>query len=391
MQLLRWLSWTGYQYDTGAFSHAGQHNLRLQFQEVFANSLVGSHNTQPKNFAAVIPSSQAQLEVAEVPYPKFGNNELVIKNFAAAINPVDWKIQTTGGIGFNLSYPLLLGEDVAGEVLEVGPELKGRFQVGDRVIAHPLGLEKGAAYGGFQLYPVLTAATVSKIPNELSFEEAAVLPLSISTAAAGLFMNATLGLEYPPIDSESLAYYEDGSTLLVWGCSSSIGSSVIQLAKAAGYDVVTTASPIHHKYCKDLGASQVLDYHDKHVVNQLIALLKGKTLVGAYDAIGSDLTVRQSAAILHALGGGKIASVGLAPDVFSDVVVTRISSGNIVSDEPEVADEIWGRYVPWALKSGKLIPSPKALVVGKGLGDVQKGLDRQKEGVSARKVVVLLG
>ena len=163
------------------------------------------------------------------------------------------------------------------------------------------------------------------------------------------------------------------------------------LRKQPGYQVITTASPSNYKYCEDLGATQVLDYHDKHVVNQLIDLLKGKTIVGAYDAIGSDTTVRQSASILHALGGGKIASVGLNPEVFSDVTVSRISSGAIVTDEPDVAHEIWGKYVPWALKSGKLVPSPEALVVGKGLDNVQKGLDRQKEGVSARKVEVLLG
>jgi NADPH:quinone reductase-like Zn-dependent oxidoreductase len=257
-------------------------------------------------------------------------------------------------------------------------------------MAHTMGLDLGAPYGGYQLYPVLSAATTSVIPDEVSFTDAAVLPLSISTAAAGLFMNATLGLEYPKTDPRAFTNAEDNLTLLVWGGSSSVGSSVIQLAAAAGYAVITTSSPAHFKYCEDLGATHVLDYHNAEVVTNLINLLKGKNIVGAYDAIGSEVTVRQCAAILHAFGGGKITSVGLTPDVSSDVTVSRISSANIVTQEPEVADEIWGKYVPAALTSGKLVASPKALVVGKGLEDVQNGLDRQKEGVSARKVVVLL-
>jgi NADPH:quinone reductase-like Zn-dependent oxidoreductase len=133
------------------------------------------------------------------------------------------------GRNFNLTYPVILGEDVAGEVVEVGTKAKSKFAVGDRVMAHPLGLGNGAAYSGFQLYPVLKAATVSKIPDSLTFKEAAVLPLSTSTAAAGLFMKSTLGLNYPPVNpGRSKAVKR--SALLVWGCSSSVGSSVVQLA-----------------------------------------------------------------------------------------------------------------------------------------------------------------
>ena len=452
-----------------ATAQDAQKHLGHPIQESLQNE--PSPNTVPKNFAAILPSPLAQLVVTSRPYPQCGDNEIIIKNHIVAINPVDWKIQSPMGRNFNLTYPVILGEDVAGEVVEVGSEIKSKFSVGDRVMAHPLGLGNGAAYGGFQLYPVLKAATVSRIPDSITFKEAAVLPLSISTAAAGLFMKSTLGLEYPSVDAEtsqrakgstlllwgcsssvgssvvqlataagyslittatvsripdSITFKEaavlplsistaaaglfmkstlgleypsvdaetsqraKGSTLLLWGCSSSVGSSVVQLATAAGYSLITTASPGNFRYCKALGADQVLDYHDVDIVEKLIGHLKGRKVVGAYDAIGSEVTVRQSATILHALGGGKIASVGLAPEVFSDVKVSRVSSGNIVTQEPEVAEQIWGEFVPWALESGKLVARPKALVVGKGLENVQAGLDRQKEGVSALKIEVVL-
>jgi len=263
-------------------------------------------------------------------------------------------------------------------------------------MSHTVGLDKGLAYGGFQLYPTLIGATTSLIPNDISYAEAAVLPLSISTAAAGLFMNATLGLKYPKIGkSFDHSVFDSGKgipTLLLWGGSSSVGASVIQLATAAGYAVLTTASPSNFKLCKDLGAAYVVDYHNPDVVRKLINLLEGQNVIGAYDAIGSIETVHQNAAVLHALGGGIVASVGTAPDDLpSGVTVARMSSFNIVTQEPEVAKAIWGDYVPAALVAGVLVPSPKELIVGKGLKNVQKGLDRQKQGVSARKVEILLG
>jgi len=360
------------------------------------------------NYAAWIPSEKASLVVATAPFPSLSANELIIKSQAVAINPVDWKIQSSGGFG--LSYPAILGEDVAGEVLEVGKDVKG-FKKGDRVIAHALGLGNGHAYGGFQLYPRCKVETVAKIPDDLSFEKAVVLPLSLSTAAAGLYLKGTLGLRYPQVKGSrmNMRMQQQGSwtlvdsvmedskekeVLLLWGGSSSVGSSVIQLAAASGYVVVTTASAANYSYCKALGASLVLDYHNPDILPILISLIKfyGHPVVGAYDAIGADATVRQCAEVLHAVGGGTVASVVSAPDDLpKDVKVARISSTNVVSqEEGAVAKKIWGDFVPEALKDGSLKAAPEELVVGKGLYYMQAALDRQKGGVSAQKVVVTL-
>lgn len=348
------------------------------------------------NSAAWIPAEKAPLQVATAPFPDVGDHEVILENRVVAVNPVDWKIQAYGG--FPLPYPTILGEDVAGEIVEVGKEVKG-LKKGDRVIAHSLGLGSGSAYGGFQLYPRLKVETVAKLPKKLDFNQSVVLPLSISTAAAGLYLKTTLGLRYPELksNSTSTSTSEHGrkkSTLLLWGGSSSVGSSVIQLAVASGYDVVATASSANHSYVKSLGASLVLDYHDPDIVPSLISLLQkeGVTLVGAYDAIGADSTVRQSAAVLHALGGGTVASVVATPDDLpKDVKVARIGSTNIVNTEGGiVAKKVWGEYVPAALEQESLKPAPQELIVGHGLNSVQAGLDRQKSGVSARKVVVTL-
>lgn len=85
------------------------------------------------NSAAWITKSQGKpLNVSEAPLPKPGPNEVVVKNQAIAINPVDWKVQDYGL--FISKYPSILGTDVAGEIHEVGSEVKN-FKKGDRVIA----------------------------------------------------------------------------------------------------------------------------------------------------------------------------------------------------------------------------------------------------------------
>lgn len=350
------------------------------------------------NYAAWIPSHGAELEVGDAPFPTdLADDEVIIKNKAVAVNPVDWKIQSAPEPIFNIKYPNILGSDVAGEVVGAGASVR-HVKKGDRVIGHALGLSSGsAAYGGFQLYPKLKAVTVAKIPEAVPFEQAVVLPLSVSTAAAGLYLKDTLGLQLPTAPGGSSSAGDKKKkkeTLLLWGGSSSVGSSVVQLAVASGYDVVATASPANYDYVKSLGASLVLDYHNPDIVAILSGLLQasGTRLAGAYDAIGSDTTVRASAAVVGALGGGRVASVGAAPEDAGGekVAVVRVGAANLVAREPEVVKAIWGEYVPAALEAGSLVPRPRELVVGRGLYFVQNGLDTNKAGVSAAKVVITL-
>lgn len=234
----------------------------------------------------------------------------------------------------------------------------------------------------------LKTATVARIPDSLSFENASVLPLSVSTAAAGLFMDAALGLPARYLDEGADAAK---GTVLLWGGSSSVGSSVVQLAVAAGYRVVATASPANYGYVKSLGADLVLDYHNPDIVAILAGLLRGEKVVGVYDAIGSETTVRQSAGVLAAVGGGRVASVGtVVEDVGKGVEVVRIGATGIVTNEPHIGKKVWGEWLPDALEKGTLKAQPKATVVGSGLYYLEGALQLNKRGVSAAKVVVSL-
>ena len=157
------------------------------------------------------------------------------------------------------------------------------------------------------------------MPDSLPLSQAAVLPLSISTAASSLFVE--LGLPYPTLDSKPT-----GKTVFIWGGASSCGASTIQLATAAGYKVVTTASQANHHSVKDLGATSVFDYHDSDVVAQIQKGLKpGDAVV---DCIGSEETQTACGKILGSIGGGKMPTLLWVNGKFPDNV-TAVQGTNI--------------------------------------------------------------
>ena len=329
----------------------------------------------PNNTAAWIGAKQAKLEVKSAPYTSPGENEILIKNYAIAINPVDWIKQVVGNMmSAWIKYPFVLGSDLAGEVVEVGKNVT-RFKVGDRVLAHALGVEKkrnSPAESAFQAYTVVLPHMAAPIPSTMSYENAAVLPLGLSTAACGLFQKDQLALQYPSANPKST-----GETLLIWGGSTSVGSNAIQLAVAAGYEVITTASPRNFEYVKKLGASQVFDYHSQTAVQDIIAALKGKTIAGAL-AIGGGST-EACLDIVHACKGQKFVSLATAPISFAKrpslpVIIFKFASfgislqikgrlrhirtkfiyGSSLMDN-EVSKIIYEDFLPAALADGRYV------------------------------------
>jgi len=192
----------------------------------------------PPNSAAWLTSSSKTLEVKSAPYPTPGPNTIVVKNGAIGINPIDCLKQEHPGMVFGyIKLPFVIGSDVAGEVVQVGPGVT-RFKVGDRVVGQARGVLQDrnvSSEGAFQAYTVLLPDMTSQIPDTLSFENAAVLPLGLSTAVAGLFQKDQLALQLPSAPAKAPI----NKTLLVWGGSTSVGSNAIQLAVAAGYEVFT--------------------------------------------------------------------------------------------------------------------------------------------------------
>ncbi|KAK6364629.1 hypothetical protein LTS17_011926 [Exophiala oligosperma] len=328
----------------------------------------------PTNRAAWLPAPNEKLEIRPSEFVKPGPGEILIKNKAVSINPVDFYFQD----GYSpTGKPRILGQDVAGEVVEVG-EGATDFAQGRRVLAHVVGLGTGRPQdSGFQEYSIAPALSTCPIPDDMSFEQATVLPLAISTAAHGLFSSEYLGLPLPRHTVQ-----DTGKTLLVWGAASSVGCVAVQLAVAAGVNVVATASQKNFDFCRQLGASEVFDYNSPSVVGDLTAALQKRDVTGAYDA-----------QVLAQLGGGKLA-VTLPPvdEIPATVTATGVYAVNIILNDKDkaIGHAIWHDFLPGALKSGQIKPMPKPLVFGHGLETLQGALDKLRAGVSALKVVVTL-
>ncbi|KAK9772984.1 putative Enoyl reductase (ER) domain-containing protein [Seiridium cardinale] len=336
------------------------------------------------NSAAFLVTDKAPLEVKSAPYPEPKEHEILLKNHAVAINPVDYAQQMFGPTVFKwIKLPYILGNDVAGEVVAVGSGVT-KFKVGDRATA--------LATGSFQQYVPAKEHCAAAIPDAVGFEAAATIPLGLSVAVKALFHPEHLALELPSASSESKP---TGKTVLIWGGSTSVGSNAIQLAKAAGYEVITTASPANFDYVKKLGASQVFDYNSTSIKEDLVKAFQGKTAAGAVANGGpspmthAPIVDACAAVVLSSEANRKFVSLTMVPRFPIPEGVQNKFVEPLEGDK-DLASSIFNDYVPKALASGKFVPSPPAEVVGKGLGSVQSAMDLLKKGVSAKKVVVTI-
>nr|POE92318.1 dehydrogenase orse [Quercus suber] len=258
-----------------------------------------STSTNPSNEAAWLTSKQHHpFSVSSAPFPTPGPEDLVIQVCAVAVNPADAIVQTHGVILTEEQYPAILGCDVAGTIFALGSLVSTKypkFQIGDRITAMA---NANPQYRGFQSYCAVPASLSSHIPSTTSFTDASVLPLCLSTAAVALFQaDPGLALSLPAAPAPKSKH----STLLIWGGSSSVGCCAIQLAVAAGYDVLTTAGAHNAALCTTLGATYVFDHTRPDVVDAILTTLRDTSTMpfaGAMSAIMTEPVLRTCADIV---------------------------------------------------------------------------------------------
>ncbi|CCG83255.1 putative Glucose-repressible alcohol dehydrogenase [Taphrina deformans PYCC 5710] len=335
-----------------------------------------------KQRSAVLPGKQQQLVVQDVDIPTPGANELLIRTHSAAFNPVDYKIQEMGR--FFEEFPRVLGFDAAGTVEAVGSDVKG-YAKGDKVFAFiPTFAVSGATtvYGGFQQYTLVGDVATAKLPDNIDFDSASTIPLTLSTAADGLYN--FLKIKAPWENSSVSDEY-----LLVWGGASSVGQAAIQLAKAVGYKVIATASKSGHETLKKLGADFTIDYNDKDVVEQISNITEGKLSL-VYDSISTAETIPL---VLKTLpNGGKVSFVQLTPETVkidcpSNITYARAFAATVYTSHKELGGKLF-QWVAKALADGRYKPNPVELRKG-GVDAVQATLDfYKKEGIRGKKFVL---
>ncbi|KIM59437.1 hypothetical protein SCLCIDRAFT_126262 [Scleroderma citrinum Foug A] len=324
--------------------------------------------------ALILEAKQGRFIVGQRPIPTPGVGQLLVKVYSTALNPIDWKIQQTGV--FVDKYPAVVGTDMAGEVAEVGQGVVN-FTKGQRVFAHGNRSDDESSH---QQYALATAAFTAKIPENLTYDQAATVPLGFDTAAVGMYSEVLGAGLVPPWRPEGQGKYS-GKPILIMGGSSSVGSYVIQLARLSGFSpIITTASRSHKDYLKSLGATNVVHRHvDEEEQKMAITEINSSPIELVYDAIS--LPETQEVAFNILAPGGTLVST-LKPVVEENQGKSRRVVATYGSPHVEVnhalCQEAWSVLESW-LHDGVLKPNKFEVLPG-GLHDVPEGLERMRRG-----------
>jgi len=227
-----------------------------------------------------------QLVVMELPDPKPGSGELLIRTVAAGVNPVDWKLREGSLARLPHAFPLIPGWDVAGVVEELGQGCQ-RFRKGQRVFAYAR--KPFLQWGTYAECVVVPEAHAAAMPANLLFEEAAAVPCAALTAHQAL----------------ARAGVASGARLLVLNGSGGVGHFALQLAKIAGARSLATTGPLNQEFVMSQGAESAID----HTRDDLVASVKRHFPDGAdvvLDAIGGEALERALEAVRP---GGVVVSV----------------------------------------------------------------------------------
>jgi NADPH:quinone reductase-like Zn-dependent oxidoreductase len=229
------------------------------------------------------------LQVREVDDPPVGPDTVLVRARATSVNPVDYKVREGYLRGaFPHHLPIIPGWDVAGVVEAVGPAVRTGLEVGDEVYGYVR--RDDVCFGtAAELVPA-PERTVVRRPVNVSFEEAAAVPLAGGTAYQALV--------------EALDVRR-GDRVLIHAASGGVGHFAVQIAKHLGAHVIGTASPGNHDALRELGADEVIDYHAGPVSEQLT-----RPVDAVLDLVGGDALAD---APRQVAGGTRIASV-IDPD-----------------------------------------------------------------------------
>ncbi|MFE2926083.1 MULTISPECIES: NADP-dependent oxidoreductase [Streptomyces] len=225
------------------------------------------------------------VRVTDVPVPAVGPRDVLIEVRAAGVNPVDHLIVKGFLSTGEPSRPLVIGNELAGVVTQVGAEAS-RFAVGDEVFSRV----DPRVGGAFAEYVAVDESLVAAKPSRLTFEEAASLPLVALTALQALTEQADV---------------RSGTRVLIHGGAGGVGSAAVQIAKQLGAEVVATAGSGSVELVRELGADRVIDYRTEkfeEVVSDVDVVL---------DTIGGE-TQERSFGVLKS--GGTLVSIVAVPD-----------------------------------------------------------------------------
>src|SRR5437879_3155692 len=239
----------------------------------------------------------------DAPAPAIARDEILVKIKSTAVNHLDLvKASGTARQILPIDLPWIPGHEFSGVVEQIGSDVAA-YAPGDAVFAAN---ETGGAYAE---YLAVKAAAIARKPPNLSFEEAASVPVASQTAWQGIFTQGHL---------------EKGQTILIHGGAGAVGAYAVQFASHAGASVIATARGDDEAYLKSIGASRVIDYREV----QFEKVLREKVDV-VFDLIGGETQTRS---FLVLKDGGHLVSA--VQPVSQEATASHRVSGEMMRLEP---------------------------------------------------------
>ncbi|MGV0106314.1 Zinc-binding alcohol dehydrogenase [Nostoc sp. DSM 114160] len=265
------------------------------------------------------------LQYEEVEQPKIEPTQLLVKVRASSVNPIDWKIrQGMLSLITGSKFPKILGFDVAGDVVAVGSGIT-RFKPGDAI--YGCTSFPGGSYAEFAAVP---ENLVALKPTNLSYEEAAAVPLAALTALQALRNEGNI---------------QTGQTVLINGAAGGVGTFAVQIAKALGAVVTGVSSSKNLDLVKSLGADRVIDYTQQDFTED----------IAQYDIIFDAVGKRSLSQTKRVLKPNGIYITTLpSPEVFLESVLTALLPGQkakFILQKPNTQDLI---YLKELIEGGKI-------------------------------------
>jgi NADPH:quinone reductase-like Zn-dependent oxidoreductase len=263
-----------------------------------------------------------QLVFDEVPTPTIARDEILVKIASTAVNHVD--LVKASGVArqvLPIDLPWIPGHEFSGVVDQIGSGV-ARYAPGDAVFGATSGM------GSYAEYLAVKASVIAKRPLNLSFEEAASMPVAAQTAWHGIFTHGHL---------------EKGQTILIHGGAGAVGAYAVQLASHAGATVIATASGDDEAYLRSIGASRVINYREA----QFEKVLRDKIDV-VFDLVGGDT---QNRSLLVLKEGGYLISA--VQPVSQEEAAKHHVTGTMMRLAP--SGEVLGR-IALMLEEGKIRP-----------------------------------
>ncbi|MBC7003803.1 zinc-binding dehydrogenase [Photobacterium sp. BZF1] len=313
-----------------------------------------------------------QFVMAELPQPKATGFDVVVKVFAAGLNPVDSKIHLWQSAAPGMNDNWVPGLDVSGEIVAVGEEVT-QWQVGDKVLYHG---DMFRPHGAFAEYAVQDCRTLVAHP-EVSAEVAAASPCAGWTAYRAL------------VDK---LHAKDHEAILILGGAGGVGGFAIQLAKSMGIStIITTASQAKHNYVHSLGATHIIDYRSQDIIGQVMAITDGAGVPIALDCVGGDNDIIAASCLGYEGQMVELVST-VRPDAYPDAFMKGLSfhqlslgSGHRNGEKAQRDLVRAGEAFSTLLEEGEvLVPQLKTITLDQ-VGDELKAIREQR---TMGKVVV---